>query len=102
MQEQTEQQKQMAKIKEYELSMEQMKVEGKRVDGEQKRKYLEEESKQQKHKAEYQVRHICQNISTIVLVSAGLWNWGRGIFFLNIQYPKLLNLCVTRIATELH
>ena len=55
MQEQTEQQKQMAKIKEYELHMEQMKVEGKRVDGEQKRKYLEEESKQQKHKAEYQV-----------------------------------------------
>ena len=55
MQEQTEQQKQLAKIKEYELSMEQMKVEGKRVDGEQKRKYLEEESRQQKHKAEYQV-----------------------------------------------
>jgi len=54
MQEQTEQQKQMAKIKEYELSMEQMKLEGKRVDGEQKRKYLEEEAKQQKHKAEYQ------------------------------------------------
>jgi len=44
----------MAKIKEYELSMEQMKVEGKRVEGEQKRKYLEEESKQQKYKAEYQ------------------------------------------------
>ena len=57
MQEQTEQQKQMAKIKEYELSMEQMKLEGKRVDGEQKRKYLEEEAKQQKHKAEYQVRY---------------------------------------------
>ena len=55
MQEQTEQQKQMAKIKEYELSMEQMKLEGKRVDGEQKRKYLEEEAKQAKHKAEYQV-----------------------------------------------
>ena len=55
MQEQTEQQKQMAKIKEYELSMEQMKIEQKRVEGEQKRKYLEEESKQQKHKAEYQV-----------------------------------------------
>ena len=46
----------MAKIKEYELSMEQMKVEGKRVEGEQKRKYLEEESKQQKYKAEYQVK----------------------------------------------
>ena len=48
----------MAKIKEYELSMEQMKVEGKRVEGEQKRKYLEEESKQQKYKAEYQVKVI--------------------------------------------
>ena len=48
----------MAKIKEYELSMEQMKVEGKRVEGEQKRKYLEEESKQQKYKAEYQVKAI--------------------------------------------
>ena len=58
MQEQTEQQKQMAKIKEYELSMEQMKIEGKRVDGEQKRKYMEEEAKQQKHKAEYQVTTI--------------------------------------------
>ena len=55
MQEETEQQKQMAKIKEYELGMEQLKVEGKRVDGEQKRKYLEEEAKQQKYKAEYQV-----------------------------------------------
>ena len=44
MQEQTEQQKQMAKIKEYELSMEQMKLEGKRVDGEQKREYLKEEA----------------------------------------------------------
>jgi len=54
MQEQTEQQKQMAKIKEYELSMEQMKLEGKRVDGEQKRKYLEEEAKVQQRKAEYQ------------------------------------------------
>ena len=61
MQEQTEQQKQMAKIKEYELGMEQMKVEGKRVDGEQKRKYLEEESKQQKYKAEYQVSHMYSN-----------------------------------------
>ena len=67
MQEQTEQQKQMAKIKEYELNMEQMKVEGKRVDGEQKRKYLEEESKQQKYKAEYQVNHNVQLcIGTIV------------------------------------
>ena len=51
----------MAKIKEYELSMEQMKVEGKRVEGEQKRKYLEEESKQQKYKAEYQVKVMFSN-----------------------------------------
>lgn len=54
----------MAKIKEYELSMEQMKVEGKRVEGEQKRKYLEEESKQQKYKAEYQVKAMIQIIRT--------------------------------------
>ena len=60
MQEQTEQQKQLAKIKEYELSMEQMKIEQKRVDGEQKRKYLEEESKQQKHKAEYEDQLACR------------------------------------------
>ena len=70
MQEETEQQKQMAKIKEYELGMEQMKVEGKRVEGEQKRKYLEEDAKQQKYKAEYQVSlgysrlHCGQNIRT--------------------------------------
>merc|ERR1719383_1259060 len=44
----------MTKIKEYELSLEQMKIEQKRVDGEQKRKYLEEEAKVAKHKAEYQ------------------------------------------------
>ena len=70
MQEQTEQQKQMAKIKEYELSMEQMKLEGKRVDGEQKRKYLEEEAKQQKHKAEYQVRYCIMIIqATFPLIS---------------------------------
>ena len=71
MQEQTEQQKQMAKIKEYELSMEQMKLEGKRVDGEQKRKYLEEEAKQQKHKAEYQVRYCTASILLRVLAGAG-------------------------------
>ena len=64
MQEQTEQQKQMAKIKEYELSMEQMKLEGKRVDGEQKRKYLEEEAKVQQRKAEYQVRYGIMIIQT--------------------------------------
>ena len=57
----------MAKIKEYELSMEQMKVEGKRVEGEQKRKYLEEESKQQKYKAEYQVKTMFQMIRTAII-----------------------------------
>lgn len=46
----------MTKIKEYELSLEQMKIEQKRVDGEQKRKYMEEEAKIAKHKAEYQVK----------------------------------------------
>ena len=45
----------MTKIKEYEVGLEQMKVEQKRVEGEQKRKYLEEEAKVAKHKAEYQV-----------------------------------------------
>jgi ATPase family AAA domain-containing protein 3A/B len=54
MQETTRQHEQMAKIKEYEVHMEQMKIEQKRVDGEQKRKYLEEEAKIAKHKAEYQ------------------------------------------------
>ena len=54
MQEQTRQQEQMAKMKEYEIHLEQMKIEGKKVDGEQKRKYLEEEAKIAKHKAEYQ------------------------------------------------
>ena len=74
MQEQTEQQKQMAKIKEYELSMEQMKLEGKRVDGEQKRKYLEEEAKQQKHKAEYQVRYCTMIIQATLPCEFNLKN----------------------------
>lgn len=54
MQEVTRQQEQMAKIKEYEVGVEQMKIEQKRVEGEQKRKYMEEEAKIAKHKAEYQ------------------------------------------------
>lgn len=53
-QELTRQQEQMVKVKEYEASIEQMKIEGKRVEGEQRRKYLEEESKQAKLKTEYQ------------------------------------------------
>ena len=45
----------MVKIKEYEAHVEQMKIEGKRVDGEEKRKYLEQESQIAKSKSEYQV-----------------------------------------------
>jgi ATPase family AAA domain-containing protein 3A/B len=45
-QEITRQQEQMVKVKEYEASIEQMKIEGKRVEGEQRRKYLEEEARQ--------------------------------------------------------
>ena len=40
-QEVTRQSEQQAKIKEYEASIEGMKIEGKRVEGEQRRKYLE-------------------------------------------------------------
>jgi len=53
-QEETKQQEQMVKIKEYELSIEQMKVEGKRVDAQEKRKMMEVEAEQNKRKAEYQ------------------------------------------------
>ena len=53
-QEQTRQQEQMVKVKEYEASIEQMKIEQKRVEGEQRRKFLEEEGKQAKLKSEYQ------------------------------------------------
>ena len=53
-QEETKQQEQMVKIKEYELTMEQMKIEGKRVDGEQRRKQMELEAEQNRKKAQYQ------------------------------------------------
>ena len=53
-QEETKQQEQMVKIKEYELSIEQMKVEAKRVDAQEKRKMIEIEAEQAKRKAEYQ------------------------------------------------
>ena len=57
----------MAKIKEYEAHVEQMKIEGKRVEGEEKRKYLEQESQIAKSKSEYQVFKInavmpCQRV----------------------------------------
>ena len=52
-QEKTRQQEQMVKIKEYEVAVEQMKVEGKIKEGEQKKEYLKEQVKQQKLKADY-------------------------------------------------
>ena len=53
-QEETRQKEQMVKIKEYEAHIEQMKIEQKKVEGEQRRKTLEEEAKNQKYNAEYQ------------------------------------------------
>jgi len=53
-QEVTKQQEQMVRIKEYEASIEQMKIDGKRVDGEQRRKMMEMETEQAKKKAQYQ------------------------------------------------
>ena len=53
-QEETKQQEQMVKIKEYELNIEQMKVESKRVEFQEKKKMLEVEADQAKRKAEYQ------------------------------------------------
>lgn len=53
-QEETKQKEQMVKIKEYEAHIEQMKIDGKRVDAETRRKMLEEEAKHAKLKAEYQ------------------------------------------------
>lgn len=55
MQEDTKQKEQLVKIKEYEAHIEKLKIEQKQVDGEQRRKTLEEEAKQAKYKAEYQV-----------------------------------------------
>jgi ATPase family AAA domain-containing protein 3A/B len=54
MQEATRQQEQLAKIKEYEAAMEQMKLEQKRVEGEERRKTLGEETRQHQARAEYQ------------------------------------------------
>ena len=55
LQEETRQKEQMVNIKEYEAHIEQLKIDQKRVDGEQRRKNMEEEGKQAKYKAEYQV-----------------------------------------------
>ena len=53
-QEETKQSEQMVKIKEYELSIEQMKIEGKRVDAQERRKNMEAEADNNKRKVEYQ------------------------------------------------
>lgn len=54
LQEATRQQEQLAKIKEYEAAIEQTKVEQKRVDYEERRKTLQEETKQHQMRAQYQ------------------------------------------------
>lgn len=54
LQESTRQQEQMAKIKEYEAAIEQAKVEQKKVDYEERRKTLQEETKQHQMRAQYQ------------------------------------------------
>lgn len=54
MQESTRQQEYMAKVKEYEAHIEQAKAEQKRVDHEERRKTLVEETKQQQQRAQYQ------------------------------------------------
>lgn len=53
-QEATRHQEQVAKIREYEAHIAQMQVEQKKVDGEERRKTLIEETKQNKQRAEYQ------------------------------------------------
>ncbi|KAG8234582.1 hypothetical protein J437_LFUL013844 [Ladona fulva] len=54
LQEGTRQQEYLAKIKEYETHMEQLKVDQKRVDHEERRKTLQEETKQHQLRAQYQ------------------------------------------------
>ncbi|XP_045784683.1 ATPase family AAA domain-containing protein 3A homolog isoform X2 [Maniola jurtina] len=54
LQESTRQHEQMAKIKEYEAAIEQSKVEQRRVDYEERRKTLQEETKQHQMRAQYQ------------------------------------------------
>lgn len=53
-QEQTKQQEYVTKMKEYEAHIEHSKVDQKRVDGEEKRKTLQEETKQNQLRAQYQ------------------------------------------------
>lgn len=54
MQEQTRQHEYLAKVKEYESSIELAKVDQKRIDHEERRKTLQEETKQQAQRAQYQ------------------------------------------------
>ena len=63
----------MAKIKEYEAHVEQMKIEGKRVEGEEKRKYLEQESQIAKSKSEYQVQILHKPDSSMVWNNPQRW-----------------------------
>jgi len=53
-QEHTRQQEQQAKIKEYEAHIEQLKVDQKKVDYEERRKNMQEETKQNQQRAQYQ------------------------------------------------
>ncbi|XP_012252047.2 ATPase family AAA domain-containing protein 3A homolog [Athalia rosae] len=54
LQEATRQTEMQAKVKEYEAHIEQMKVEQKRVDGDERRKTMQEETKQHQMRAQYQ------------------------------------------------
>ncbi|KAL4717468.1 hypothetical protein ACJJTC_000617 [Scirpophaga incertulas] len=54
LQEATKQQEQMAKIKEYEAAIEQAKIDQKKIDYEERRKTLQEETKQHQMRAQYQ------------------------------------------------
>ncbi|CAH2034486.1 unnamed protein product, partial [Iphiclides podalirius] len=54
LQEMTRQQEQMAKIKEYEAAIEQSKIEQRKIDHEERRKTLQEETKQHQMRAQYQ------------------------------------------------
>lgn len=53
-QEQTKQQEHFTKMKEYEAHIEHSRVEQKRVDGDEKRKTMQEETKQNQLRAQYQ------------------------------------------------
>ena len=54
LQEETKQHEQMVKIKEYEAHIEQMKIEQKKVEGEQNRQTMQEQYKHKKSNSEYE------------------------------------------------